>query len=135
MRLSVSILMAFIAMQLLAGCSTPVRPAVTFGADVTLSEEPTIFVSTPIQLNRIEQSLRRAGLKPVSSLSEAQYHLEVQLGRGRGNFGECGVSINVIYTLSRNSDRLLVMKGRGMMGLCDSSIYNQLSQKLATFFQ
>ena len=134
MRQARSILTAFFALLLLAGCTTTVPPTVTQGPLIALSEEPTIFLIAAKQDVRIQQSLSDAGLTLVSSASDADYHLVVTIGRSRIKW-QCGYSANIIYSLSRpNNSPILVIKARGKTGPCEPSMLDEMSQTLAAHF-
>ena len=74
-----------------------------------------------------------AGLRPTNAVQDANYVLEVRIGNSRGS-RSCGSTNNVAYTLSTRAQRVLVIKGRGQTGSCESNILDEMSRKLASSF-
>ena len=58
----------------------------------------------------------------------------VTIGRSRGA-SQCGPRANIIYALNQRSTQILVIKSRGRTGNCEPNMLDQMSQKLATYFQ
>ncbi|MBW2578578.1 MAG: hypothetical protein JRE38_10980 [Deltaproteobacteria bacterium] len=100
---------------------------------MALKANPSIFVQATAQRPRIEESLRQAGARVAESYGEADYILNVNVGRRRGNQA-CGGSSNVAYILDGRAGHLMVMKGRGMTGTCTPNIFVDMSHKLVTYF-
>ena len=65
--------------------------------------------------------------------TESDYVLEVKVGSGRGTGGSCGRVSNVAFILNEQGRRVMVIKGRGYLGTCELSIFDDMSQALATF--
>jgi hypothetical protein len=82
---------------------------------------------------RVAESLRTAGVQLTESLSEADYTLNVKVGRGRGS-NSCGGTSNVAYILDGGRRHLMVIKARGLTGTCIPNVFDDMSYKLATFF-
>ena len=128
-------LAAVIAVQVAfgSGCTSPVPPTVTRAPVMALKPSPSIFVQATAQRPRIEESLRQAGVQVAESYAEADYILNVNVGRRRGNLA-CGGTSNVAYILDGRAGHLLVMKGRGLTGTCTPNIFVDMSHKLVTYF-
>jgi hypothetical protein len=128
-------LAAAIALQVVfgSGCTSPVPPTVTRAPAIALKANPSIFVQATVQRPRIEESLRQAGVRLADSYGDADYILNVNVGRRRGN-QTCGGSSNVAYILDGKTGHLMVIKGRGMTGTCTPNIFVDMSQKLVTYF-
>ena len=116
----------------LSGCSSTVPATVTMRPVGSLEPNATIFLNAPVQPERIAQSLRDAGLTPTDQIKNADYALEVRVGRMRSS-AACGGLSNVTYILTRTGSRVMVIKGRGRMGNCTPTVFDDMSQKLASF--
>jgi hypothetical protein len=99
---------------------------------MALKADPAIFVQATAQRPRIEESLRQAGVRVAESYGEADYILNVNVGRRRGKTA-CGGTSNVAYILDGRSGHLMVIKGRGMTRTCTPNIFVDMSHKLATY--
>jgi hypothetical protein len=123
-----------VALQLafLPGCSSTVPATVTREPRAPLKANPTIFLEANRQRPHIEESLRRAGLHMAESFSGADYILNVKVGRNRST-RDCGGTSNVAYILDGNNRHLMVIKGRGLTGSCTPNVFDDMSQKLATY--
>jgi hypothetical protein len=136
MRAAQNITLAIaIALQVafVSGCTSPVPPTVTRVPATPLKANPAIFVQATVQRPRIAESLRQAGVRLAESYGEADYTLNVRVGRRRGNQA-CGGTSNVSYILDGKSGHLMVVKGRGLTGTCTPNIFVDMSRKLATYF-
>ena len=124
-----------IALQVVFGsaCTSPVPPTVTRAPTMALKANPAIFVQATAQIPRIEESLRQAGVRIAESYGDADYILNVNVGRRRGNL-PCGGTSNVAYILDGRAGHLMVIKGRGMTGTCTPNIFVDMSQKLVIYF-
>jgi hypothetical protein len=124
-----------IALQVVfgSGCKSPVPPTVTRAPTLPLKANPAIIVEATVQVPRIEESLRQAGIHLAESYAEADYILNVSVGRRRGNLA-CGGTSNVAYIMDGRTGHLMVIKGRGMTGTCIPNIFTDMSQKLAAYF-
>jgi hypothetical protein len=124
-----------IALQVVfvSACKSPVPPTVTRAPTMALEPNPAIFVQATAQRPRIEESLRQAGVRLAESYGDADYILNVSVGRRRGNLA-CGGTSNVAYILDGRTGHLMVMKGRGLTGTCTPNIFVDMSQKLVTYF-
>jgi hypothetical protein len=118
---------------LVSGCTSPVPPTVTRAPMSPLDADPTIFLQTSVQRPRIAESLRKAGVRLTESYAEADYILNVNVGRRRNN-QTCGGSSNIAYVLDGRGRHLMVIKGRGLTGTCVPNVFDDMSQKLATYF-
>ena len=128
-------LTGLIALQVvLVSCRTsPVPPTVTRTPMAPLDANPAIFLQSNAQRPRIAESLRKAGVRLAESYGEADYILNVKVGKRRNN-QTCGGSSNIAYVLDGRGRHLMVIKGRGLTGTCASNIFDDMSQKLATSF-
>jgi hypothetical protein len=136
MRISQKIALAVaIAAQVALGfgCTSPVPPTVTRTPAAPLIANPTIFLQATVQRPRIAESLRKAGVHLAESFGEADYILNVNVGRRRQN-QTCGGSSNIAYVLDGRGRHLMVIKGRGLTGTCAPNVFDDMSQKLATYF-
>ena len=137
-----SLLLGAVCLVLVSGCTSPVPPSVSWGPATIISGDPAVVLAVQAasevwgQRSRIEQSLRDAGVTPASGSSEAKYALQVKVGKmaGRGHTS-CGRVRNVAYVLSGDEGRILVIKGRGPTGTCTPNIFDDMSQRLASFFR
>jgi hypothetical protein len=118
---------------LASGCTSPVPPTVTRAPTTSLKANPAIYLQATVQRPRIAESLRQAGVRLAPSFGEADYILNVNVGRGRGN-QPCGGTSNVAYILDGRAGHLMVIKGRGMTGTCTPNIFVDMSQKLVSYF-
>ncbi|MEE9609312.1 MAG: hypothetical protein V3U03_16350 [Myxococcota bacterium] len=123
-----------VALQLafLSGCSSTVPATVTMRPGGPLQPDAAIFLSARVQQMRIAQSLRDARLTTTDQMRDADYTLEVRVGRSRSN-AACGGVNNVAYILTLNGSRVMVIKGRGRTGSCTPSVFDDMSRKLASF--
>ena len=136
MRIGQRITLAItIALQvvLASGCVSPVPPTVTRAPTIPLKENPTIYLQVIGHKIRVAKSLRNVGVRLTESNSEADYTLNVNVGKVRGR-RDCGNVSNVDYILYSNDRLLMVIEGRGLMGTCVPNVFDKLSQKLATYF-
>ena len=137
MRIGQRITLAItIALQvvLASGCVSPVRPTVTRPPTIPLKEDPAIYLQAIGHKARVAESLRDAGVRLTESDSEADYTLNVNVGKVRGR-RDCGNVSNIDYILYSNGRRLMVIEGRGLMGTCVPNVFDRMSQKLATYFR
>ncbi len=118
---------------LVSGCTSPVPPTVTRAPTTPLNANPTIFLRASVQKPRVAESLRKAGVRLTESYAEADYILNVNVGRRRRT-QTCGGSSNVAYILDGRDSHLMVIKGRGLTGTCVPNVFDDMSQKLATYF-
>ena len=116
-----------------SGCTSPVPPTVTRPPAMALKANPAIFVQATAQRPRIEESLLHAGVQVAESYGDADYILNVSVGRRRGDQA-CGGTSNVAYILDGRAGHLMVIKGRGLTGTCTPNIFVDMSQKLITYF-
>jgi hypothetical protein len=136
MRIAQPISLAgLVALQvaLVSGCVSPVAPTVTRPPMTSLKANPTIFLQATVQRPRIIDSLRNSRLRPATSYAEADYVLNVVVGKRRVKM-ECGGTHNVIYTLEGNGRQLMGIKGRGLTGSCIPNIFDDMSEMLASYF-
>lgn len=115
-----------------AACTSPVPPTVTKAPIAPITGRAEVFLSATEQGPRIRKSLRDAGFEVVSSTG-APYTLVVKVGNGRASM-ECGAVNNVSYDLRSPGGRVMVMKGRGRTGTCTPNIFDDMSRKLASYF-
>ena len=125
-------LLVVLQFAFLSGCSSTVPATVTMGPGVLLEPNPTIFPNAPVQRKRIAQSLRDAGLTLTDQVEDADYALDVRVGRHRSK-AACGGLSNVAYLLTRAGSRVMAIKGRGRTGSCTPNVFDDMSQKLASF--
>ncbi len=118
---------------LASGCNSPVPPTVTRAPTTPLKADPAIFLQASVQRPRVAESLRNAGVRLTETFSEADYILNVNVGRRRQTQA-CGGSSNVAYILDGKNSHLMVIKGRGLTGTCAPNVFDNMSQKLATYF-
>jgi len=136
MRIAQTIALALaIAAQVVfvSGCTSPVPATVTRAPRTTLKANPAIYVQANLQKPRVAESLRNAGVRPTESYGEADYILNVKVGRRRQTRA-CGGSGNIAYILDGGNRHLMVIKGRGFTGTCVPNVFDDMSQKLATYF-
>ena len=129
------VLAVLIASQLalLPGCTTPVPATVTLRPSIPLKADPVIFLQAKAQWERIAESLRDAGLRTTNQFSDADYALDVRVGRSRVN-KPCGGLSNVAYIVNSSAGgRMMVIKGRGGTGTCSPNVFDDMSQTLASF--
>ena len=119
---------------LVSGCTSPVPPTVTRTPRSPLKADATIFLQATTQWPRVAESLRNAGLRLAKSHSEADYILKVNVGRRRRT-QTCGGSSNIAYILDGRDSHLMVIKARGLTGSCVPNVFDDMSQKLATYFE
>jgi hypothetical protein len=98
-----------------------------------LNSGPAIFLQARVQRPRIAESLRNAGVRLAESFAEADYILNVNVGRRHKN-QTCGGSSNIAYVLDGRGRHLIVIKGRGLTGTCTPNIFDDMSHKLSTYF-
>ena len=128
--LAIAITLQFV---LVSGCVSPVPPTVTQAPTIPLKENPAIYLQVIGHKARVAESLRNAGVRLTETFSEADYILNVNVGRRRKNQA-CGGSSNVAYILDGRDSHLMVIKGRGLTGTCVPNVFDNMSQKLATYF-
>ncbi len=116
-----------------SGCTSPVPPTVTRAPTTPLIASPAIFLQASVQKPRVAESLRKAGVRLTESYAEADYILNVNVGKRRKN-QTCGGSSNIAYVLDGRDRHLMVIKGRGLTGTCAPNVFDDMSQKLATYF-
>jgi len=136
MRIAQGITLAIaIAAQvvLASGCTAPVPATVTRAPTTPLKASPAIYLQARRQMPRVAESLRNAGVRLTESNSEADYTLNVKVGRGRGS-QSCGSTSNVAYILDGGGRHLMVIKARGLTGTCIPNVFDEMSQRLTTFF-
>jgi hypothetical protein len=98
-----------------------------------LKENPAVYLLAGAQRPRVAESLRNAGVRLAESFAEADYILNVNVGRTRAAQA-CGGSSNIAYILDGRDRHLMVIKGRGFTGTCTPNIFDGMSQKLASYF-
>jgi hypothetical protein len=136
MRIAQKIALAIaIAAQVVlgSGCTSPVPPTVTRTPRAPLEANPAVFLQASVQRPRVAESLRNAGVRLAESFAEADYILNVNVGRRRQTQA-CGGSSNIAYILDGRGRHLMVIKGRGLTGTCTPNIFDDMSQKLASYF-
>jgi hypothetical protein len=116
-----------------SGCTSPVPPTVTRTPRAPLIANPAVFLQANVQRPRIAESLRKAGVRLAESYAEADYILNVNVGRRHKN-QTCGGSSNIAYILDGRDRHLMVIKGRGLTGTCVPNVFDNMSQKLASYF-
>jgi len=128
-------LAAAIATQVVlgSGCTSPVPPTVTRAPATPLKANPVVFLQASVQKPRIAESLQKAGVRLAESYAEADYILNVNVGRRHKN-QTCGGSSNIAYILDGRNSHLMVIKARGLTGTCAPNVFDDMSQKLATYF-
>ena len=117
---------------LVSACTTPVPATVKRAPSTPLKANAAIFLRATSQKPHVEESLRSARLRLVESFQEADYILNVKVGNNRQT-RVCGGTSNVAYILDGNRRHLMVIKGRGSTGSCTPSVFDDMSQKLATY--
>ena len=117
---------------LASGCTGMVPATVTRTPPTPLKANPAIYLQARRQMPRVAESLRTAGVQLAESHSEADYTLNVNVGRGRGS-NSCGGTSNVAYILDGGGRHLMVIKARGSTGTCIPNVFDEMSQKLTTF--
>ncbi len=133
MRLSIACLFVLaVPLVLMSACATHVPATVTMSPNVPFKKGATVFVLAQRQRERIVESLTNAGLVVSDAWTGDGYSLTVRIGSRRGG-QECGGTHNVAYTLSGAGQPLMVIKGRGRTGTCEPNIFDDMSQKLASF--
>jgi hypothetical protein len=125
-------LLVVLQLAFLSGCTSTVPAAVTMRPGYPLKPTARIYLSARMQWDRIAQSLEDAGLTPTDEFGNADYALDVRVGRNRSN-AACGGLSNVAYTLTRDRRPVMVIKGRGRMGICAPNVFDDMSRKLASF--
>ena len=126
--------LSVVALLLLAlGCTTRVPATVTMRPTHAIEKNAIVFVQANRLGGVVADSLTRAGIKTTTVFAEATYILDVKVGASRGGGGVCGPTSNVVYILNGEGRRLLVIKGRGPTGECDSSVFDDISRMLATY--
>ena len=116
-----------------SACRSLVPPTVTRPPTTALKANPSVFLQATVQRPRVAESLRTAGIALADSYGEADYILNVTVGRRRGNQA-CGGTSNVAYILDGKVGHLMVMKGRGLTGTCIPNIFDAMSNKLSSYF-
>ncbi len=126
------LLLVIVQLTFLSGCTSTVPATVTLRPGSPLDPKPMIYLNAPVQWERIAQSLRDAGMTPTDNFNEANYALDVRVGKSRSS-AECGGLSNVAYFLTRSNNRVMVIKGRGRTGGCTPNVFDDMSRKLASF--
>ena len=127
----VFVFLIVLPLGLVSACTTEVPATVTLKPNAPLRSNATIFLVAPEQRDRIVTSLVAAGLQVTDEWTGDTYSLTVKVGNNRTGHS-CGAVNNVAYVLSRG-ERLAVIKGRGPTGSCEPNIFDDMSQKLASF--
>ncbi len=125
-------LVVVLQLVLLSGCTAPAPATVTRAPATALKSNPKIFIQATVQQGWIVESLRNAGIDAQDSLPGADYTLLVKVGRNRRST-QCGGISNVAYLLSGGGRYVLVLKGRGPTGSCIPNVFDDMSQKLASY--
>lgn len=142
---------SLLAPLLLAATACSAVPAtVTHQASLALEPDPLIYVSAQHERARVDESLRRAGLR-LTTGTDAEYVLLVDTGSQKSS-QDCGELRNVRYqvrvvprssgkagfsplSLTVGDDRpALEIKARGWTGSCDPNVYDEMSDSLAREF-
>ncbi len=129
-------LSSLLAISLLStSCATEVPATITRHSPVPLAAKNGIVLMASRQRDLIQRSLESAGLKVSDEWTGENYTLTVKLGSSRSS-SDCGTVQNVVYKLAGAGQRrsLIVIKGRGATGDCETNIFNDMSRKLATQF-
>ena len=121
-------------LALVVACTTTVPATVTMGPTAPLVSPAKVFLTAARQYDRVAQSLRDAGIEVENNWDSAAYALQVNVGSGRGSGKECGSVNNVAYILSRAGMRVMIIKGRGSTGACTPNVFDDMSNKLASYF-
>jgi hypothetical protein len=130
----IALAVAIAAQVVLVSCRTsPVPPTVTRAPISPLDANPAIFLQAKVQRPRIAESLRKAGVRLTETYAEADYILNVNVGNRRKTQA-CGGSSNISYVLDGRDRHVMVIKGRGLTGTCAPNVFDDMSQKLATYF-
>jgi hypothetical protein len=116
-----------------AACSSPVPATTTYAPTAPLQRGAVFYVTANLQRPRIIQSLREAGLKTTDQMNNGTYTLIAKVGSKRGSSQPCGTTNNVVYDLRSGAGRVLVIKGRGATGTCKPNVFDDMSQKLASY--
>ncbi len=116
-----------------SGCTSPVPPTVTRAPTNQLKANPAIYLQASVQRPRVAESLRNAGVHLAETFAEADYILNVKVGK-RHRTQACGGSSNISYILDGRANHLMVIKARGLTGTCLPNVFDAMSQKLATYF-
>jgi len=119
-------------LSILSSCTTLVPATVTRAPETALMSNPKLFVQATAHREQIMESLYNAGLDLNDSLSGADYTLLVKVGRNRHST-RCGGISNVAYLLQSEGRFILVIKGRGFTGSCSPNVFDDISQKLASY--
>jgi hypothetical protein len=77
------LLLVIVQLTFLSGCTSTVPATVTLRPGSPLDPKPMIYLNAPVQWERIAQSLRDAGMTPTDNFNEANYALDVQVGKSR----------------------------------------------------
>jgi hypothetical protein len=115
-----------------AGCTSHLAPTVTVHLTSRIDPEPHVFLIAGRDQERIQQSLRNAGVDLADEAS-GPYSLRVLLGFGRGAT-ECGEIRSLRYELRSDRHRILTIKGRGPTGTCEANILDEMSVALVGHF-
>jgi hypothetical protein len=122
------------ALLLMVACTTYVPPSTRVVGTIDLMGEPLILVESNRETDRIEASLRRAGLGVSSSIREANLVLDVKASEARLS-KQCGGLRNVLYRLRQRGDMVLYVKARGYTGACEPNTFDAMSAELAAALQ
>jgi len=123
-----------VALALLPACSTTVPATVTWGPSMEVTAGREVSVSANEQSARVQRSLSDAGLVVSDRGAAAPYQLRVDIGSSRGSRQGCGSINNVRYILNKGRMRVLVIKGRGPTGECQSNTLDDMSRLLESYF-
>ena len=130
----IALAVAIAALVVLASsCTSPVPPTVTRPPMTPLKANPAILLQASVQMLRVAESLHNAGVRLTESYAEADYLLNVNVGRMHRSKA-CGGSSNVVYILDGRGGHLMVIKARGLTGTCVPNVFDDMSQKLASYF-
>ncbi len=111
-------------------CMTTVPATITWSGRFPIDRNGAVWLSATRQREAILASLRNAGIKIATDFESVSYSLNVRVGSNRGGIG-CGSVNNVSYVIRGPGKRLMVIKGRGVTGACQPSVFDDLSQTLA----
>lgn len=113
-----------------AACSSTVPARVTRFPAAPLDKDAKVWVIAQQDRETIVASLRNAGIEIASDLKSMGYSLEVRVGGSRGN-RKCGSIHNIVYILIGQGQRLMVIKGRGVIGCGPGGAIDEMSLELA----
>ena len=145
-----SLLVPLLLAALAATACSAVPATVTRKASVALERDPLIYVSAQQDRARVDESLKRAGLR-LTTGPGAEYVLLVDTSSEKSSQA-CGGLRNVRYqlrvvprssgktafsplALTVGNDRTtLEIKARGWTGSCEPNVYDEMSDSLAREF-